>query len=71
MNTIEVCSNADSLPYEIMGGTALGSLCHQADFEFICKDLQLCEPDLPANLCERYGSDNVDSRCSDTAPDYD
>jgi len=67
VNVVDVCAEADSLPFEIMGGTALGSLCDLADFEYMCKDLKLCEPDLPKNLCERFGAGEVDERCQDPA----
>ena len=47
-----------------MGGTGLGSICFEADFEYICEELGLCKPDIPANLCNRNGKDNADERCS-------
>jgi hypothetical protein len=67
MNVVDVCAEIDSIPYEIVGGTGLGSLCYNADFEYICDELNLCDTDLPANLCARNGADNTDERCADDA----
>jgi hypothetical protein len=65
LNVIDVCKEIESIPYEVIGGTGLGSLCYEADFEYICEDLGLCKTDIPANLCARNGANNVDERCND------
>jgi hypothetical protein len=67
INVIDVCAEIDTIPYEVVGGTGLGSLCYNADFEYICDELNLCETDLPNNLCARNGADNTDERCADGA----
>lgn len=71
MNMIDVCKQAATLPFDIAGGTAIGSLCFQADFEYICKTKGLCQTDIPKDLCERDGADKRDIRCDNSKPEHD
>lgn len=52
MNVLDTCKYFHELPYELTGGTSLGSLCWSADFEAMCGELEFCPTgDISKDLC--------------------